>query len=155
MIAALALVAASVLGVGRPPDPSAARRQVLAEVAKERAAHLNHDVELLLSNLADDFTSVDHGNVTHPTREQMRQRFKAYFGSVEFRAWDDLAPPVVNVSADGTMATVLIQKLVRTVSKDAANDPKAEISETRFAWLEVWRWSGGAWKNVMIVSTRA
>ena len=144
----------TILAAGGPPDLTTSRTELLAEVAKERTAHLNHDVELLLSTLADDFVSVDEGVVSHPTRPQLRRRFAAYFGSVDFRAWDDLASPEVEISADGTLATVLIRKLGRTVPRGAMNDPNAAVSETRFAWIEVWRRNGQRWEDTMIVSTR-
>ena len=131
------------------------RDALLAEIAKERQAHLFGDPDLMVSIMSDSFTSIDAGSVRTPTRAESRGRFSQYFGAVAFRAWDDLAPPVLTFSKDGTMATALIQKVVRLVDKAQAGNSRAPVSETRFAWLEVWRKEGSVWRLTTVASTRS
>ncbi|MEO5938243.1 MAG: nuclear transport factor 2 family protein [Sphingomonas sp.] len=124
-----------------------------AKLSIGRTAHLSGNAELLVSAFADDFTSVDKGRVANPSRNDSLARFRAYFAAVSFRAWDDLAPPVVTLSDDATLATVLVRKRVSVVPKAQAGNPNAKVSETRFAWLEIWRKRGGEWRLTAVVST--
>ena len=129
------------------------RDDVAARHALEREAHLDRNVDLLLSLFADDFVIVDGGDVQRPTREEQRVRYAAYFGGARFRKWDDLVPPVIRVSADGTLATVIIQKEVVLVPADAAELAKEQRAV--FAWMETWERRKGRWMLVALCSTRA
>ncbi len=142
---------------GRTTSPTiiAATDALKAEIAKQRVAHLGADADLLVGLFSEDFTSIDNGVVSRPTRAESRARFKRYFDAVVFRAWDDIAPPQITLSADGTMATVVVSKLVRLADRAQATNPDARISETRFAWLETWRREGQQWRLFQIASTRS
>jgi ketosteroid isomerase-like protein len=120
--------------------------------AREREAHLNRDADLMASLFADDFVSVQDGEVTRPTREASRQRFERYFSRVTFLAWDDEAEPVVDVSEDGTLATILVRKRVHVAYRDDDGQPAEE--ETHFAWVEVWRRRDERWELTMVASTK-
>lgn len=129
------------------------REEVLARHALEREAHIDRNVDLLLSLMADDFVMIDEGEVRKPTRDEQKKRFTAYFGAVRFRKWDDVAPPAVRVSADGTLATVIVKKEVVIDLADAA--PEAKPQRTVFAWMETWEKRKGRWMLVAVCSTRA
>jgi hypothetical protein len=135
------------------PNATAARSEVASRHALEREAHMERNVELLLSLFADDFIMVDGGTLKRPTLEEQRTRFSAYFGAVRFHKWDDLVPPVIHVSADGTLATVVVQKEVVLVLADSAADAKPERAV--FAWAETWAKRRGRWMLVAMASTRA
>ena len=151
LLAALLCLSWMNAGAAQRPVDAALTRQIEAQ----RTAHLTYDAELLVGMMADDFTLVDGGEVIRPARAQSLARFRQYFGSVVFRAWDDIAPPVVTVSADGTMATVLVAKIVRTVRRAEAADPQAQVTEARFAWLETWRREPAGWRLAQLASTRS
>jgi hypothetical protein len=129
-----------------------AREDVAARHALEREAHMDRNVDLLLSLLADDFVMVDGGQVQRPTRAETRARFDAYFRSVRFRKWDDLGPPSIRVSRDGTLASVIVRKEVVLVPADAPEDTPAV--RTVFAWMETWEKRDGRWMLVALCSTR-
>ena len=129
------------------------REEVAARHALEREAHMDRNVDLLLSLHADDFVIVDNGQVLRPTRAEHRARFDAYFRSVKFRKWDDLAPPAIRVSRDGTLATVLVRKEVVLVPAGAPAGAPEERAV--FAWLETWEKREGRWMLVTLCSTRA
>ena len=113
-------------------------------------AHLNRDANLLVDLFANDgISEIRRGEVTRLTREQGLQQFEQYFGRVQFLEWADTAPPAIELSADGTMATITVQKRVRTQS----NENRQEDSSTEFAWLEVWRKFDDQWKLVTVAST--
>jgi len=138
------------------PDLAAlqAREDVEARHALEREAHMERNVDLLMSLMSEDFVLVDGGEVQRPSRAQNEERFRTYFKAVRFRKWDDLAPPSIRVSKDGSLATVLVRKEVVLVSADV---PAAEAKEERavFAWMETWEKRSGRWLLVALCSTRA
>ena len=146
----LALLAAAV-AVAAPVDLEAEKRELLRLGQLSRTAHLTYDPELLVASQAPGFVSVSEGRISRPSAEQSRAMFRGYFASVTFKAWDDLAPPVVTLSDDATLATVLVQKRVRLTPKDKPDGP---VTETDWAWLEIWRKEQGVWRMQMIVSTR-
>lgn len=131
---------------GREAD----RRALLALQETERRAHLEKDPDLLLALFADDFLSVAGGRVTRPSRAENRERFAGYLESVEFLQWDDVEPPVIRISDDGSMAWVLVHKRVRVVP---AADPEADPEHTVFAWLETWEKRSEEWKLTSVTST--
>ena len=136
------------------PDLAAleAREEVAGRHALEREAHLDRNVDLLVSLFADDFVMVDEGEVTKPSRAQNRARFDSYFKAVRFKKWDDLAPPSIRVSKDGTLASVLVKKEVVLTLVDA---PEVKEERTVFAWMETWEKREGRWLLVAVCSTRA
>ena len=106
----------------------------------------------MASIFADDFVSVQAGEISRPTREASRERFERYFARVSFVAWDDIVEPVIEFSVDGTLATVLVHKRVHTTYRDDDGKPAEGI--TIFAWAETWRRRDERWELAMVVSTR-
>ena len=119
---------------------------------RQREAHLNGDAAQMVSLFADDFTSIQDGEVTRPSREASLERFGRYFARVRFHAWDDLADPVIEVSGDRTLATVLVQKRVHIAYPDDHGRETEELTD--FAWVELWRRREARWELAMVVSTR-
>lgn len=136
------------------PDLAAleAREEVAARHALEREAHLDRNVDLLVSLMSDDFVTIDEGEVHRPSRAENRARFDSYFKAVRFRKWDDMAPPAIRVSRDGSLATVVVRKEVVLTLVDA---PEAKEERTIFAWMETWEKREGRWLLVAVCSTRA
>jgi len=118
---------------------------------RERAAHLARDAGLLVSLFSDDFINVNNGRITRPTRAESMSRFQAYFAESEFLAWDDLEPPVIRVSRDGSMAHAIVRKLVRRIATDSQGQRREH--ETVFAWMEAWEREGDRWLLKAIAST--
>lgn len=126
-----------------------ARADLVRIQALQRRAHLEKNVDLLTSIFADDFISVSNGVISRPNREESRARFQAYFDSVEFVAWDDITPPVIRVSPDGSLGYVLVHKRVRLREVSTGQE-----RETEFAWVEIYERKQGPWQLTMVVSTR-
>lgn len=128
-----------------------ADRRALIELQEtERRAHLDGDVDLLVSLFADGFVGVADGRVSRPGREEQRERFTGYLGSVDLLEWDDIEPPMIRISDDGSMAWILVHKRVRSVP---AGEPDAAPEHTVFAWLETWEKRDGEWKLTSVTST--
>ena len=59
---------------------------------------------------------------------------------------------MIEVAGDGSLASVLVSKLVELTYHDAAGNLAEE--RTVFAWAETWRHAGDGWELAMVVSTR-
>ncbi|NNE65764.1 MAG: nuclear transport factor 2 family protein [Pyrinomonadaceae bacterium] len=117
-----------------------------------QTAHLTYDAELFISIFADELTQVQAGSVVTRNKEENLERFKEYFRTFKFTAWENIVPPVIKISNDGSMATVRVQKRVAGDYTDP--EGKVHKSETIFAWLEVWEKQNGKWKVTTVASTR-
>ena len=125
--------------------------EILRMHEEQKAAHLTYDVELFVGNYPEQPISLSKGNVSRSTREQTLKRVRQYFSSFKFIEWEDIAPPVIKVSGDGTMATKIVHKRVRGTYKDANGKDVAE--HVIYAWLEVLEKIDGKWRLVTIAST--
>jgi hypothetical protein len=115
----------------------------------QRRAHLEKNAELLVALFADDFMNIQNGEITRPGRDESRARFQAYFDASSFLAWEDLTPPIIRVSADRSMAYVVVQKRVRLQA-----GASSEVQEAEFAWLETYEKRGGEWALTALASTQ-
>ena len=118
---------------------------------RERAAHLGRDASLFVSLFADDFINVTGGRIARPTRAESLARFQAYFDRSEFLAWDDIEPPMIRISSDGSMAYAIVRKRVRLIS--TGPDGGRDEQETIFAWMEAWERHDDAWALQAVAST--
>ncbi|HKP70701.1 MAG TPA: SUMF1/EgtB/PvdO family nonheme iron enzyme, partial [Pyrinomonadaceae bacterium] len=117
-----------------------------------RAAHFNHDAKLIYADFADDFVSIDAGQVKMPDRDAGMKRMQAYFDASTFLEWDDITPPIIRISDDATMAYVVNHKKVRLLAKDKNGKMQEEVEV--FAWVSMYRKVGGRWKLTAVASTR-
>jgi ketosteroid isomerase-like protein len=136
------------LGCARPVDLEAERAELLRLHEEQRVAHLNADADLLISAQADDFVDIGDGRIDRPGREANRARFQDYLDSVEFLEWDDISPPVIRISADASMAYVIVHKRVRLIRE---GDDQEE--HTVYAWLETYEKRAGEWRLTTVAST--
>lgn len=128
-----------------------AMNQLLELQKQARVAHFTRNANLLVSTFADDFTNIAGGKITKPAREASITRFQNYLNNSTFLEWDDIAPPVIKVSDDASMAYVLVHKKVRLLAK---NENGISTEETEiFAWIETYRKIKGEWKLTAVVST--
>lgn len=125
--------------------------QLLKLHEQAKRAHLTYDAELFIELFADNVTELQNGNVRTRSRVENLERFKNYFSSYKFIEWEDIKPPVIKISGDGTLATVRVEKRVRGTYKN--DKGKEESDHTVFAWLEVWEKIGGKWKITSVAST--
>ena len=134
------------------PDRIADVAELMRLHGVARASHLNYDAEQFVGLFAEKLTQIQAGDVLVRDKPTNLARFRNYFSSFKFKSWDNIVPPVILISDDGSMATVQVQK---NVSGDYTDEEgKVHFSETIFAWLEVWRKIDGAWKVVTVASTR-
>src|SRR5688572_31879008 len=82
--------------------------QLLRLHERSLEAHRRSDAAMLVGDAPDDFLVVSRGSVNTVTRAQMLQGMSGYLGSTTFTRYEDLRPPVVKVSQDGTLAWVAV-----------------------------------------------
>ena len=116
----------------------------------EQRAHLEKNVDLLISNGVSGSLMVNRGEISQPTDKEISDRFSSYFGSVNFLKWEDTAKPIIRFSDDASLAYTIIQKQVILTRKE---DVTAKPDTTDFAWISIWRKANGKWKMESMAST--
>ena len=125
-------------------------QSLLAFHARDRDAHLKGDANLLAAGMAAQVTNARKGKVEIASRDEMRHRFTQYFAQVTYTTWDDTVPPKVHVSADGTMAWMVIEMRARLSDRSG---PNAGV-ERGFvsSWIAIYERQKGEWRMVGISS---
>ncbi|MSR63589.1 MAG: hypothetical protein EXS08_14220 [Planctomycetes bacterium] len=151
MLRALLLVL--LVGCAARPDLARERAALLELHEAQRCAHLAEDAEALVELLADDYFELADGVLRRPPREESQARFQGYFDAVEFLAWEDIAPPEIELSADGSLATMAVQKVVRLRTRE--EDGTEHIERALYAWLATCaKDAAGRWRLASVTSTR-
>ena len=136
-------------------DPPGLQKEIneLLDIHKQgREAHFRTNVDLLLSNHPEaGFISVSQGKISQVTKDQSRQRFEAYFKGAQYYEWDDLEPPIIRVSKDGTLAWVITRVKVRRTQKDSAGT--AQEQKFVYAGIMTYEKKDGRWIMSANVST--
>lgn len=111
-----------------------------------RRAHFETDVELLVANDAEEWINVRDATIIRRRREDVADFFRAYFEGATYLEWDDVEPPIVRVSDDGTLAWMITHVRVRRTRDDR---------ELRFnyAGIETYEKRDGRWVKVVEVGT--
>ena len=138
-------------GAVTPLGPEADRRALLAIHEEFKAAHLRADADAVLGRLAESYVQVNRGEVRYPESAEMASRMQEYLESTRFTHYRDLRPPVVRVSADGTLGWVIVQLEARGVR--AGPDGSERPVDFVCAWIYLFEKHGGRWTNVGDVST--
>jgi hypothetical protein len=153
LVPPLLLVFLSVFGLSPSPivDLEKERGALLAIHASDRVAHFQTDAARLLEHSGEDFVAVSDGRITRPTLGEQRQFFEKYFRGAKYTEWDDLEPPIVQVSKDAMMAWMIVRTRVRRNAPDASGVEK----ETRFVYAGIMTYEkrAGRWVRTANVST--
>lgn len=132
-------------------DEAAERQKILILHHAQRDYHFNDKAEEFAGQMNADFISINHGIVSRPTLAENTERFGAYFKSVSFSKWDDVAEPIIRFSDDGSLAYTIVQKEVVLTYPSEQGDTIE--SKTEFAWLAIYRKNNGEWKIESVAST--
>jgi hypothetical protein len=115
---------------------------------QDRKAHLGKDIPTLLEGIAAEQFNVRDGRVGTSSQAEAANRFTNYFDHVaEFIHWDDLQPPIIQISQDGTMAWMINQ--IRLHYRSVKNEETDAIC----AWLMVYEKQDDEWVAVANAST--
>jgi len=118
---------------------------------RHRQAHLRADAVALTRLFADDLVSVARRRELSAEPGCQPGALRAYFAQVRSAAWDGLEDPLIEVSGDGTLATVLVHKLSYLTFEGDDGAPEEEV--TISGWAETWRRMRDRWELAMVIST--
>lgn len=128
----------------------AEKAAILALEKKQQEFHLAENAEEFVRLFSDQFININRGVISQPTKIESYERFNNYFKTVEFIKWDDVEPPVVQISDDGSMAYSIIKK---EVIASYLNQEQKVIDTTHFAWTTIYKKYNGQWKIDCVTST--
>jgi hypothetical protein len=137
-------------GCSQKLDLEVYQQELLDLNEKMRSAHLEGDIETVTSINAYPYVKVNRGSVTHPTQGEQSERFREYLTSMKITAWDDLIEPIVIISDDASLATVIYRKLLVMVP---VGQPASEPYEGIFAWQSTYRRTSEGWRQISDVLT--
>jgi hypothetical protein len=119
--------------------------------ATDRRAHFETNVDLLLAHAADQFISVSAGQIFRMTKAEVRAMFEASFREAKYYEWDDLEPPIVRISADASMAWMIVRTTVRRTQSDSSGTQQER--SFIYAGIMTYEKQDGRWVRVANVST--
>jgi hypothetical protein len=114
---------------------------------RDRRAHLTGDATLLASGVGEMLTDSSRGRIQRLSRDDFRERFADYFQQVRYARWEDVEPPVVTVSADGSQAwmAIHIQAELTTLEGQARRFDSS--------WIAIYEKDAEGWRMVGIASS--
>ena len=146
-------------GFAESPAQKKAEGELLALHQADRRAHFDHDINGLLRNLGGELLDVRDGKINHLSREDVRKKFVEYFQSAQFTAWDDLEPPIVRVSDDGSMGWMIVRVRITYTEKESSTEKdssgKKAVHDDTMAWMSVYEKREGHWTMTAVTSTTA
>jgi len=105
----------------------------------------NIELENWPEGFKESYISANRGEISYPTPDQMKSRFRPYINSTVFGYYRDIVDPIVKVLKDGALGWVIIQVEVKGTQG-------GEIFEFQSAWVELYEKRGGAWTQAGYVS---
>jgi hypothetical protein len=151
-ITVFAMLALTVLSCAPGTDHgnSGDEAQLLLLHEEAMRAHRESNVDLLLKGAEDDFIVSSRGEVSHPDLEARRQFLGPYLESTRFSVYRDLIPPIVKVSADGSLGWVVVQ----VEAKGEQTEPDGTVAPLEFvsSWISLYEKRNGRWVGIGNVS---
>jgi hypothetical protein len=118
---------------------------------QDRRAHFQTDVDLLLARHPEEFIAVRDGKIYRPKKADTRKMFTESFKGANYFEWDDLEPPIIRISNDGSLGWIIVRLKVRRMKKDAAGAEKEE--KFVYAGIMTYEKRDGGWIKTANVST--
>jgi hypothetical protein len=111
-----------------------------------RRAHFETDVDQVLAHDADEWINVRDAKVVRRRREEDVRAFTEYLDGATYHEWDDIEPPIVSVSADGSLAWMIVNVRVRRTKN-------GDEVRFRYAGIETFEKRDDRWIKVAEVGT--
>lgn len=134
-----------------PFDQAAAEKEILKLHQAQRDYHFQKDSVAFAQQMGLDYISVNRGQITRPSRADNIKRYNNYFSAVEFVKWDDVTPPVIRFSADGTMAYTVVDKEVIVEYK--ISETETVLDSGYYAWVAIYKKQAEGWELDCVAST--
>lgn len=139
-------------GVALPAPPAAllARLDDLATLAAAHArvleAHRRSDLALLLEDANARSMSSGRGVLRESGRDELAARLGPYFAKTRFDRYEDVVPPIVAVSADGTLAWLACQ--IEAAGTQAQAPELPQPVAFGYSWVELYARQNGSWRAI-------
>ncbi len=127
------------------------REALLAVYELEKRAHINTNVPQLLENSGEQLITVSNGKISTRSREDSEQFFNGYFKDATYQEYNDLQPPIVRVSTDGSMGWIVSR--LRARRTQIIEEGQVSEREFVYAGIMLYEKRNGKWIRVANVST--
>lgn len=146
-LASLLLAACSAVDGVDAPRSSVADEQTLLRLHEAGLkAHRDRNVEALLATQADDFVLLNRGEITSPSKAELRAFLGPYLEATTFEFYRDAVKPIVKVSRDGSLGWVIVQ--VEARGSSATRQGGRRALEFVVAWIELYEKRSGEWVGI-------
>lgn len=134
------------------PESQEHDRDILLAIhADQRRAHFELDPELLFRNAAEQWTYIRNGRVERLTHAELVERFRVNFNATQYQEWEDIEPPIIDVSNDGTLAVMVEHVNIRLLR--TAEDGSREELQGVYAGATVYRRDAEEWRSTINITT--
>lgn len=110
-------------------------------------AHIQQDARAFLAEYASQWYDVRNAGVRLRTQEEAAPRIGQYFKTTSFQEISQIAPPVIHVSQDASMAWMIGHISVRATRIQP--DGTEQDFSFRCAWVSIFEKSGNEWAQVV------
>jgi hypothetical protein len=114
-------------------------------------AHLEYNAEKMLASSAQQWYDLRDGTVILRTKDEMLPEVEQYLKNTHFLEYEEVTPPIIQVSKDASMAWIISEIRVRALQKQ----PDGAESDLAFrcSWVSVFEKQEGGWAQVVNAST--
>lgn len=147
LVSTLSLAAPS--GAASASDPTGAIQAILDT---GRKAHLTGDAALLVANLDETVVEVSRGTKQVRSRDEIEAFFRQTFDTVDYSTWEDIEPPTIRISADGTMAWV-VRSVYAELEVVGTSERPARSMDFTSVYTSTYELRDGKWKMTSVTST--
>lgn len=125
------------------PDKAAIRHRY----ETTRQGHREGDPAKLLAQYGQRWDDLRDGTIVPRKKDEELQRTTDFLAGLRYLAWEDVNPPRIEVSADGTMAWLLGEVRARAMRTQPAGSER-ELAY-RCSWLQVYATRDGRWAAIV------
>jgi hypothetical protein len=123
------------------------KAEILRLYETTRQGHLEGDAAKLLAQYARQWDDLRDGTVVVRSIDEEHRRMADHLAGLRYVGWDDVNPPRVEVSPDGTMAWLLGE--IRATAIQTQPDGSEREIAYRCAWLQMYARRGDRWAAIV------
>ena len=146
----IALFVLTSINCQRTPDFEALRLEILELHQSTIDAHWNKDVDFFVKDLADDFFSVQNGEIQRPPKGEIKIKMSDYLDHTAFTEYRDLQEPIIGFSKDGSVAWSIVQ--VKVAGKRMMENGTERELDFTCAWITLYERQEDKWIRLGEVS---
>lgn len=109
---------------------------------KMMAAHCLGDAAMIADLSAPTVISASRGELHQVSNADLRDRFGSLFASLDYRAYEDLAEPVIEVSESGDLGWIAVNVRAAGVARESG-----VAFDNQWAWIMTVKKIDGAWRH--------